>query len=324
MRRVDYLVSILVVVVGQAFACSGAADTFGSGANAFEIEFVTIGNPGNPPDTTDRPVTDGAVPYRYRIGKYEISEEMIDKANAESTAGGGPLNITHDGRGANMPVTSISWFEAARFVNWLNTSTGSTPAYKFDASGNFQLWQPADPGYDGTNLFRNKLATYFLPSLSEWHKAAYYDPVAGTYFDYPTGGDTVPDGIDFGGDPVFDAVFFDGGSNVGPNEISNVGLLSPYGTAGQGGNLSEWEETAADRINDDPTDSRGIRGGGWNSGASLLLAYNRNGIGPLFEGAIGFRVASIVPEPNGFTSASIALLLFLIPLFSRRMHPTNR
>jgi len=30
------------------------ADTFGSGANAFDIEFVTIGNPGNLPDAIDK------------------------------------------------------------------------------------------------------------------------------------------------------------------------------------------------------------------------------------------------------------------------------
>ena len=33
----------------------GAADTFGSGENQFAIDFVTIGNPRNPPDTTHDP-----------------------------------------------------------------------------------------------------------------------------------------------------------------------------------------------------------------------------------------------------------------------------
>ena len=31
------------------------ADTFGSGANTFNIDFVHIGNPGNPADTTGSP-----------------------------------------------------------------------------------------------------------------------------------------------------------------------------------------------------------------------------------------------------------------------------
>ena len=212
---------------------------FGSGANSFDIDFVTIGNPGNPPDAGGNGA--GAVPYSYRIGKYEISEQMMDKANAL-----GGLGITKDSRGPDYPVTSVPWYEAAKFVNWLNMSAGSIPAYKFDGSGNNQLWQSTDAGYDSTNLYRNKLAKYFLPSVHEWHKAAYYDPTAGVYYTYPTGSNSVPDGIDFPGDPVFDAVFYDRGFNSGPNAISDVGLLSPSGTAAQGGNVEEWAETAFD------------------------------------------------------------------------------
>jgi hypothetical protein len=268
------------------------ADTFGSGSNAFDIAFVTIGNPGNPADTTGQPNPARAVPYVYRIGKYEISEQMVDKANAL-----GGLGIAKDNRGPDYPATSVTWFEAAKFVNWLNTSTGHTPAYKFDVGGNFQLWLPTDPGYDAANLYRNKKAKYFLPSVNEWHKAAYYSP-AGVYYDYPTGSDSVPDGIDFLGDTVFDAVFFDGGLNAGPNVITDVGVLSPFGTAGQGGNVDEWEETSADLINSEIGEGRGIRGGGWSWPSSVLLAANRNAISPSYEGIVGFRVASVVAEPT--------------------------
>jgi hypothetical protein len=99
------------------FLCAdiSRADTFGSGVNTFSIDFVTIGNPGNPPDANPNPA--GAVPYEYRIGKYEISEQMIDKANAL-----GGLGITKDARGPDYPATSVTWYEAAKFVNWLNTS----------------------------------------------------------------------------------------------------------------------------------------------------------------------------------------------------------
>jgi hypothetical protein len=51
------------------------ADFFGSGGNSFEVEFVTIGQPGNPPDANPNPA--GAVAYKYRIGKYEISDQML-------------------------------------------------------------------------------------------------------------------------------------------------------------------------------------------------------------------------------------------------------
>jgi formylglycine-generating enzyme required for sulfatase activity len=217
------------------------ADTFGSGANSFEIEFVRIGNPGNPPDDVTRPPTffpyrvrrAGAVPYPYRIGKYEISEQLIDKANAL-----GGLGITKDTRGPDKPATCITWIEAARFVNWLNTSTGHAPAYNFVASGDrVWIWPPTEADWDAGNLFCNKRAKYFLPSFDEWHKAAYYDPVADNYWDYPTSSDAIPDGIDFFGDPHFDAVFDDGANQLGPNDIFDGGKLNSYGVAAQGGNV---------------------------------------------------------------------------------------
>jgi hypothetical protein len=305
MRRIEYLVGILVVVVSQGFACQTAADIFGSGANAFEIEFVPIRNAGNPPDANPNPA--GAVPYDYRIGKYEVSEQMIDKANAL-----GVLGITKDTRGPDKPATSINWYEAAQFVNWLNTSTGCLPAYKFDINGNFQLWQPLDPGYDPENFYRNKLARYFLPSIHEWHKAAYYDPVSDLYYDYPTGSDSIPDGTDFVNDPVFDALFNDGASNPGPNNVTNAGLSSPFGTVGQGGNVTEWEETAFDRLNNSASSGRGVRGGSWGNISTHLLASNRNAIGPAFDANFfGFRIASIIPEPSSIVLLGLGLLGFL-------------
>jgi len=95
------------------------ADTFGSGANTFTIDFVTVGDPGNPNDsgTTGSYFTPyGGVAYEFRMGTYEVSEDMINKANTL-----GSLGITKDTRGTDKPATSVSWNEAARFVNWLNT-----------------------------------------------------------------------------------------------------------------------------------------------------------------------------------------------------------
>ena len=127
---------ILAVVAFSTIVNLAHADTFGSGANTFNIEFVTIGNPGNAADTTGEPNPAGSVPTPIDMGKFEISEQMIDKANAL-----GGLGITKDTRGADKPATSMSWNEAARFVNWLNTSSGSTPAYKFAI-------QPGEVGYE--------------------------------------------------------------------------------------------------------------------------------------------------------------------------------
>ena len=49
------------------------ADTFSTGDNKFDIEFVKIGDPGNPADTMGSPNPAGSVDYGYRMGKFEVS-----------------------------------------------------------------------------------------------------------------------------------------------------------------------------------------------------------------------------------------------------------
>ena len=304
-----------------ASATHAATVAFGSGANMFDIEFLTIGNPGNPGDTTGKPNPAGSVGYDYGIGKFEISGQMIDKANSE-----GELGIEHSfiPHGPDAAANFVSWYEAARFVNWLNTNTGHHSAYKFavqpgqigySATAPNELWTITDAGYDPTNLFRNSLARYFLPSVHEWYKAAYYDPISGVYYDYPTGSDSAPDGIDFVGDPNFEAVFkefYSTSSPPGPYDITNVGLLSPYGTAGQGGNVQEWTETEYDLTNDDTSaySFRFAPGGDFANSAELLTP---SGWYSLFAtdrfDNVGFRVASKIPEPRSYILVAMAAAL---------------
>jgi formylglycine-generating enzyme required for sulfatase activity len=284
------------------------ADTFGSGANQFDIEFVPIGNPGNTADTAsdpDPPAPNpaGSVDYAYRMGKYEISRDMITKANAE-----GGLGITLNdmstvgGNGVDRPATGVSWFEAAQFVNWLNTSTGHTEAYKFNGS-TFELWQSGDAGYDPNNLFRNSQAYYFLPSADEWYKAAYYDPASGVYYNYPTGS-TAPTNVASG--TAADTAVYGQLTSQGPADITLAGGLSPYGTMGQGGNVWEWEETELDLVNDSSSSARGFRGGVWNSGSDGMFSSTRsNGVPTGESHFIGFRVASI-PEPGTMLMGALA------------------
>lgn len=299
---------LTLLSIAFLFATTAQADSFGSGANAFDIPFVTIGNPGNAADTTGSPNPAGSVANTYRIGQFEVTEDAVRKANA---AGG--LGITLDDRANdNAPATSVSWFEAAQFVNWLNTSSGSTEAYKFNG-GNFELWQPADAGYNSANEFRNSQAKYFLPSADEWYKAAYHDAsagTAGTYFDYPTGSDTAPIAVASG--TAADTAVFSQLFVQGPAEVTLAGGASPYGTVGQGGNVFEWEETTFDLLNDGSSSSRGVRGGGFYNLSSDLLSSVRLSFNPTNEVNIfGFRVASI-PEPSSLLLGAMATVGMLL------------
>ena len=282
--------------------------TFGSGTNQFAIDFVRIGNAGNAADNTGSPNPAGSVDYNFNIGKYEVSRDMVIKA---ITSGALQIDLADmtfwagsAANGSRRPASGITWLEAARFVNWLNTNQGYSPAYKFGSDGLFRLWQPGDPGYNIRNLFRNSNAYYFIPTVDEWYKAAFYDPQknsgSGGYWKYSTGSDNAPVPVENGA--LSGTMVYKG--QYAPADIDDAGGLSPYGTMAQGGNIGEWVETAGDGLNDVPGENRGIRGGDWGTGEGGVMATSYGSLWPTWDYFnTGFRVASI-PEPS-----SISLLL---------------
>jgi formylglycine-generating enzyme required for sulfatase activity len=168
------------------------ADTFGTGANEFTLDFTTIGNAGNAADTTGY----GSVAYTYRIGTYAISQNQITAATASGLA-----NVTAGPWSGDQPAANMSWYESAAFVNWLNTSKGFQPAYNLTWSGStwsMALWSVSDSGYDANNLYRNSLAKYFLPSENEFYKAAYGKNEGSGYYLYPTSSDIAPTAVSSG------------------------------------------------------------------------------------------------------------------------------
>jgi len=319
MRLFFTRVALALMIAATAYAPSFAGVvTFGSGANQFSMEFVTIGNPGNAADTTGAPNPAGAVAYEYGIGKFEVSEDMITKYNANfGTANS--LVINHDNRGTAKPATSVSWNAAARFVNWLNTSTGGFAAYNFTTGGvedNIVVWTAADTlDYDATNPYRSKRATYVLPSYNEWYKAAYYNPTNSTYYDYATGSNTAPTIVASGtgaGTAVYSSQF--GMPTLNPADVDQAGGLSPYGVMGLGGNVYEWEESSGDLANSSGSSTRGGRGGWHISFYNELMSSSRGSLSPdtLFSGQ-GFRVASLppsapVPEPTSMAIFGLGAL----------------
>lgn len=297
-----------------------AVVSFGSGSNQFQMEFVTISDPGNSPDNdlNARPISStlGSVGYTFGIGKFEVSRDMITKFNAAQS-----LQIilqdmsVYGGNGSNKPATGVSWNEAARFVNWLNTSSGKFVAYKFTSNGvndNIALWSATDTlDYDASNPYRSKRATYVLPTYNEWYKAAYYDPTNKVYYDFATGRNTAPAAVASG--TAANTAVYNG--KPGPADVNQAGGLSPYGVMGLGGNVQEWEETSGDLANSSGSSTRGFRGGNWNG--SSISSSNRNPFNlPSQKNFLqGFRVTSLssssggqVPEPSTITIFGLGAL----------------
>jgi len=291
--------ALLLAVAMLAPLTKVAADSFGSGTNAFDLEFAAIGDAGNASGGGGY----GSVLYDYRVSVHEVSEDVLQRA-----VNGGLSGVTAGAWSGNQPSAFVDWFEAAAFVNFLNTDRGFAPAYDLAWDGEswtMNLWSSADAWQlGGENLYRHKDTFYFLPSENEWFKAAYYQG-GGTnaaYWDYPTQANTAPGAVASG--TTAGTAVYDGQSEPAPVLFS--GGLSAYGHRGLGGNVAEWTESAWDGLNNSVSEDRTVRGGDWFGGAEALASSSRDINAPLYESDfIGFRVAS-VPEPRAVTLVLLA------------------
>jgi len=313
---------LLATVLLACASLTAHADTFGTGANQFTLDFTTIGNTNNSADTTGY----GSVGYDYRIGTYEISQYQIDKATASGLA-----HVTAGGWSGDKPAANMSWYESAAFVNWLNTSKGFTSAYNLTWSGStwsMALWTATDTGYDANNEYRNSLAKYFLPSENEFYKAAFGKSDGSGYYLYPTASDAAPTAVT-SGTTSGTAVYNQGWIPPGPASIYQAGGRSSYGTMGQGGNIQEWQESSSDGTNNNVGDQRMVRGGYWYGGSSDALdSSTRSSFGPSTDIVnLGLRVASVsgivpdnpaIPEPSTYALFGLGALALVIA-YRRKM-----
>lgn len=279
-------------------AVAAKADNFGTGANQFTIDFVPISGSTNP----DRGY--GIVNHDYRMGTYEITNDQWDKFKAiNGTVMGTPSSAydqTSSFTGMNVPTNCVSWYEAAQFVNWLNTSTGHQAAYKFTgtqgtANYTFANWSTAE-ATGGTNFYRHKDAFYYLPTEDEWIKAAYWNgSILQTYATTP-GVSLFQGNGSNGGWNYWDEDNGPDGPSEGPWNV-RTGSQELNGTYDMMGNIWEWIESPYYSGDYGSDSEREMRGGSYLNSSDSPASSNRVIGNPDCEGwYVGFRVAS-VPEP---------------------------
>lgn len=280
MKRCLKIMAVLTGLSGVAFA-----SVITHGSTSVTMDFVTIGAPGN----TGDPATAGgygAVSYSYNIGKYQLTQGQYDTIRAVS---GSPLTAGSS-LGASTPVTLVSWTEVAMLCNWLTTGDFYTGVYTISGGAVTGVMdhQTAASTYG---------KAYAMPTLDEWHKAAYYSVTGGTYSIYATGLNTKP------------ATNKVTGENIGTgSSVWNVGegVLEQNGTYDMGGNVAEFTETAlgTNRV------TRSAYFGWGNDGESTVSI---GGKGELYENAgYGFRIVEIVPEPASMTLVGAGTLMVIL------------
>jgi sulfatase modifying factor 1 len=360
---------------------------FPSAARAVTIDMVTVGDSGNTGQTqtyaNGGTLTVGSVGYVFQIAKYEttigqytaflnavarsdpnglwttqLATDLNNAGIARSGSDGsyaytaiGPSGVTPAGASSatDRPISYVSWFDAARFANWMANGqptgpqgAGTTENGAYDLTGGSVTFAPAR---NATNPNTGVAPTFFIPTEDEWYKAAFYKG-GGTnagYWKYATRSDATP-GNTIGGaanqanyygvyqpGSVGYAVTHSSSSSSTQNYLTEVGAFSgsssAYGTFDQSGNVWEWNDYTGTLS----TSSRGLRGGYYYDGpdAATLSSGVRGSAGPSTKSwQYGFRLGGApgvspapggVPEidPNGLGSM-MALLGGALGLVERR------
>jgi len=340
-------------------------------ASLYGYDLVKVGNPNNAAQVSGDANQNGygAVTTDFWIGKYQVTigqyteflnavaktndrglytasmstdqrirgiqQSGSDGAFVYTVVGPNGTNPAGATSPANRPITFVSWFDSARFANWMANGkpTGAAGSTTTDNGAyNLGATNPVNaPALNTTNPNTGAAPTFSIPTENQWYKAAFYSPVKSGpstpgYFLYGTGSDSTP-GNGWNGTAalankelanqanyrISNRYAVTGGTttinnNSNQNLLTDVGAFtntySYYGAFDMSGNAWDWND-----LDGVAGSSRGLRGGSWADIASAVSSAFRATRDPSPGGAnVGFRLASPVPEPATLGMASVGAL----------------
>jgi sulfatase modifying factor 1 len=312
---------------------------FPLGAAAITIDTVLVGNPGNAA-RVEGGATGGVfgnVSTAYRIATTEVTNSQyvtflnsiasadpfgLYNSNMGFLSRGGIVrsgasgsysysvkpDVPNGGPGGtnyaygDKPVVFTSWYDAARFANWVNN--GATAGASTE-TGAYTM-------ASGVSVTRNAGATWFLPTENQWYKAAFFDGTASIYYDYPTKSSIPPNNNIPPNDSGNSANYFAGSFTQDESyPLTTAGAYvlskSPYGTADQAGNVWEWTEAFGTNANGTTNTSLRIRrGGSFDSDATMIKSSFRENKTPTTEiENMGFRLATLAGMPGDYNNNNV-------------------
>ncbi len=312
----------ITAAVVLALAVGSRARGAGAEPPNYGFNFATVTHAGNAPTQTfPRPgfptLTVGAVSHEYRISTTETtnaqwfefvrayapfvnsnswtSESFIGRDILfEGVSGGVPQYFLPPSR-AQRP-SEIGWAFAARFCNWShNGQKGVGEAAADFEAGAYDMSRYLTPGWDSAHTPEAK---YWIPTMDEWVKAAYWDPnkngpAQPGYWAYPITSDAAPIAGEPGSGGQTNTGVFPAGQ-VRPLDVGSYPtVVSPWGLLDASGGLVEWVQNP-----EEPGVHRSI-------GSSLYHPFDPASSDQLVLSRmeqdlalrIGLRIASAVPGP---------------------------
>jgi formylglycine-generating enzyme required for sulfatase activity len=197
------------------------------------------------------------------MSKYEITQKEY-----EAVIGANPSRF----KGPDLPVETVTWYEAIEYCNRRSIKEGLTPAYQ---------------GSGGSVVCDFQANGYRLPTEAEWEYAAAEGNKAGLTYEYRESNSVEAVGW-------YNENSENSTHAVGTKQPNSLGLYD------MSGNVWEWcWDWYGGYSSDSQTDPRGpasgsrrvLRGGSWHSNAQDLRSANRLNYGPLSRSSyLGFRV----------------------------------
>ena len=315
----------------------------------YDFQWVTIGDVGNaayPGSPSGTLAGRGSVGYRYRLSRTEVKDDQwVEFVNAYAQYIEDPFEaqlpgFTGDfiglGLGGSYSFipqyakhpTNMSWRMAARYVNWLHND--KAPQREAFESGVYDT-STFTSNPDGTvndQLTHAPDAKFWIPTLDEWMKGAYFDPNKGGpgsagWWMYPGQFDDIlPNGLP--GEGLTNSGMVDFFSDT--SSIFDVGQYpggaSAYGLLDTSGGMSEWTEEPGS------FGSRRISKGSsfYHSDFSYWLydpIFDLTGTPSELTTFDGLRIASAVPAPGALGLLGIAGMLSLSRR-RRRLEPESK
>lgn len=233
-----------------------------------------------------------------RLASFYMGEFLVTQALWMAVMGG--QNPSHF-EGANRPVESISWFDAATFCNQLNLLSGYTPVYFTDQALQkpLTLAEARKIKYpEAIPIFSKATPPAFrLPSEAEWEYAARGGQSSG-HFAYS------------GGDKLDEVGWYRENSHEETKEVG-LKLANELGLYDMSGNVWEWcEDQYHETYRSAPKDGsawlglktdagRVLRGGSWDYDPEDCRPSYRLSVRPADRNySVGFRVVLVFPPDS--------------------------
>jgi len=325
---------------GAAVLLALGAIAAGVHAGGVVIDLVTVGDPGNAPDTRIQEigaVACGSVDHEFRIGTYMVtigqyaaflnavaksdphglySTQMAANLNIAGIARSGvpgkyAYTVMHNGGdSSNRPIVCVSWFDCARFANWMSNGqpAGAASSATTEDGAYTLLGRTTGAAVERNALNPNTgdAPAFFIPTGDQWYKAAFYSPNKdGTgqpgYYTYATQSDALPGNAigllpnqaNFRASGIYavtGVTAFDPNQNYLTDVGAFTGSPSYYGTFDQSGNAYQWND-----MDCAPTLLRERRGGtfeGVFTGSSISFWHSSTWAPDFQSYKIGFRLAA--------------------------------